>query len=42
MENTRAMRLRAARLLNDRYAYGEQPIYLSELVAFGAVVVTAT
>jgi hypothetical protein len=42
METTKSMRVRAARFLSDRYAYRTQPNYLSELVAFGIVVVIAT
>ena len=41
METTNSVRVRAARFLSDRYAYRTQPNYLSELVAFGIVVVTA-
>ena len=35
------MRVRAARFLSDRYAYRAQPNYLSELVAFGIILLTA-
>jgi hypothetical protein len=42
METTKSMRVRAARFLSDRYAYRTQPNHLSELVAFGIVVVIAT
>jgi len=41
MEPTNSMRVRAARFLTDRYAYRTQPNYLSELVAFGIVVLVA-
>ena len=41
MEPTNSMRVRAARFLTDRYAYRTQPNYLSELVAFGIVVLIA-
>jgi hypothetical protein len=41
MNNTNSMRLRVSRFLSDRYAYRAQPDYVSELVAFGIIVVTA-
>ena len=41
MEPTNSMGVRAARFLTDRYAYRTQPNYLSELVAFGIVVLIA-
>lgn len=42
MKTTTPMRIRASRFLSDRYAYRERPNYLSELVVFGIIVVTAT
>jgi hypothetical protein len=41
MNNTNSVRLRVSRFLSDRYAYRAQPDYVSELVAFGIIVVTA-
>jgi hypothetical protein len=41
MKTTKSMRVRASRFLNDRYAYRAQPNYVSELVVFAIVVVTA-
>jgi hypothetical protein len=41
MKTTKAMRVRASRFLNDRYAYRAQPSYVSELVVFAIIVVTA-
>jgi hypothetical protein len=41
MKTTKSMRVRASRFFADRYAYRAQPNYLSELVAFGIIVVTA-
>ena len=35
------MRVRASRFLSDRYAYRAQASYISELVAFAIIVVTA-
>jgi len=42
MKPTTPMRIRASRFFTDRYAYGERPDYLIELVAFGVIVITAT
>jgi hypothetical protein len=39
MNNTNSMRLRVSRFLSDRYAYRAQPDYVSELVAFGIIIV---
>jgi hypothetical protein len=36
-----SMRIRASRLLTNRYAYRERPDYLIELVAFGIIVISA-
>jgi hypothetical protein len=41
MNTTKSMRVRASRFLSDRYAYRAQPNYLSELLAFAIVAVTA-
>jgi hypothetical protein len=41
MKTTNSMRVRASRLLSDRYAYRAQPNYVCELVAFAIIVVTA-
>jgi hypothetical protein len=41
MKPTTSMRMRASRLLTDRYAYRERPDYLIELVAFGIIIITA-
>jgi hypothetical protein len=41
METTNSIRVRASRFFTDRYAYRAQPNYLSELVAFGLIVVVA-
>jgi hypothetical protein len=41
METKNSIRIRASRFLTDRYAYRAQPNYLSELVAFGVIVVTS-
>ena len=35
------MRFRASRFFSDRYAYRTEPNYLSELVAFGMIVLIA-
>jgi hypothetical protein len=40
-ETTNSLRIRASRFFTDRYAYRAQPSYLSELVAFGMIVVIA-
>jgi len=41
MKSTTWMRIRIARFVTDRYAYRDRPNYLTELVAFGVVVITA-
>lgn len=41
METTNPMWVRASRFFSDRYAYRTQPGYLSELVAFAAIVFIA-
>jgi len=41
MEATNSMRVRASRFFSHRYAYRAQPNYLSELVAFGLIVLIA-
>jgi hypothetical protein len=41
MKPTTSTRIRARRFLTDRYAYRAQPNYLSELIAFGIIVLTA-
>ena len=40
-EPTNSMRVRASRFFSDRYAYRAQPDYLSELIAFGVIVLIA-
>jgi hypothetical protein len=41
METTNSIRVRASRFLSDRCAYRTLPDYLSELVAFGTIVLIA-
>jgi len=41
MKTTNSIRIRASRFFRDRYAYRARPGYLSELVAFGLIVLTA-
>jgi len=41
MKNTSLTPIRVRRFITDRYAYRAQPNYLSELVAFGIIVLTA-
>ena len=41
MKSTTPTRIRVRRFITDRYAYRMQPSYLSELIAFGIIVVTA-
>jgi Uri superfamily endonuclease len=41
METTNSIRVRASRFFSDRYAYRTHPDYLSELVAFGTIVLIA-
>jgi hypothetical protein len=40
-ETTNSMLVRVSRFFSDRYAYRTQPGYLSELVAFGIIVLVA-
>ena len=40
MKNTSLMPIRVRRFITDRYAYRAQPDYLSELIAFGVIVLT--
>jgi len=42
MKKTTPTRIRVRRFITDRYAYRTQPNYLSELVVFGIIVLTAT
>ena len=42
MKSTTPTRIRVRRVITDRYAYRAQPNYLSELVAFGIIVLTAS
>ena len=41
MKSTTPTRIRVRRFITDRYAYRAQPNYLSELIAFGIIVLTA-
>ena len=41
MKSTTPARIRVRRFITDRYAYREQPDYLSELVTFGIIVLAA-
>jgi len=41
MKNTTPIRIRVRRFITDRIAYRTQPNYLSDLVAFGIIVLTA-
>jgi hypothetical protein len=41
MKSTTPPRIRVRRFITDRYAYRAQPNYLSELVAFGIIALTA-
>ncbi len=41
MKSTTPTRIRVRRFVTDRYAYRGQPNYLSELVLFGVIVLTA-
>ena len=41
MKSTTPTRIRVRRFITDRYAYRAQPNYMSELVAFGVIVLTA-
>lgn len=40
-ETTNSVRVRVSRFFTDRYAYRAQPNYLSELVAFGIILLMA-
>jgi hypothetical protein len=40
MKNTTPRGMRLARFITDRYAYRAQPDYSSELITFGAIVLT--
>jgi hypothetical protein len=42
MKKTTPTRIRVRRFITDRYAYRTRPNYLTELVAFGIIVLTAT
>jgi hypothetical protein len=42
MKKTTPTRIRVRRFITDRYAYRTQPNYLSELLVFGIIVLTAT
>jgi hypothetical protein len=37
MKITSSLHVRASRFFSDRYAYRDQPNYLSEFVAFGVI-----
>ena len=41
MKSTTPARIRVRRFITDRYAYRAQPNFLSELVAFGIIGLTA-
>jgi hypothetical protein len=41
MKSTTPTRVRVRRFITDRYAYRTQPNYISELVVFGIIVLTA-
>jgi len=41
MKNTTPRQMRVRSFTTDRYAYRAQPNYLSELVAFGIILLTA-
>ena len=41
MKSTTPTRIRVRRFITDRYAYRAQPDYLSELISFGVIVLTA-
>ena len=41
MKSTTPTRILIRRLITDRYAYRAEPNYLSELAAFGIIVLTA-
>ena len=41
MKSTTPIRIRVRRFITDRYAYRTQPNYISELVVFGIIVLSA-
>ena len=41
MKDTTPRQIRLRRFITDRYAYRAQPDYLSELITFGIIVLTA-
>jgi hypothetical protein len=41
MKSTTPTRIRIRRFITDRYAYRTQPNYISELVVFGIIVLSA-
>ena len=41
MNDTTPRQIRLRRFITDRYAYRAQPDYLSELITFGIIVLTA-
>jgi hypothetical protein len=41
METTNSLLVRVSRFFSDRYAYRTQPGYVSELIAFGMIVLIA-
>jgi hypothetical protein len=41
MKSTTPTRIRVRRFITDRYAYRTQPNYISELVVFGIIVLSA-
>ena len=41
MKDTTPTPIRVRRFITDRYAYRAQPEYLSELITFGVIVLTA-
>ena len=40
LESKLSLRLRALRLLSDRYAYAERPSVVAEFILFGVIVLT--
>jgi hypothetical protein len=42
MKSTNSWRIRASRFFSSRYAYGERPDHLVELVAFGIILIAVT
>jgi hypothetical protein len=41
MKNTTRTQIRVRRFITDRYAYRAHPNYLSELITFGVIVLSA-